>query len=210
MTTKICTKCQKELPATAEFFHRGVGKYGFRAACKKCLSHYFSRHYQKNRKKKLEHKCRYYIENQTTILEKERQYWEENKSWLNKNRRERYKKDKKKIYEMKKKTIENNLNYRIGKNLRTRLWQALKNNQKKGSAVRDLGCSIEYLRSYLEAKFEKDMSWDNYGEWHMDHIMPLAHFDLTDRKQLLKACHYTNLQPLWAGENMSKKAKMGV
>ena len=96
--------------------------------------------------------------------------------------------------------------YKIGKTLRSRLRSALKRNFKSGSAVRDLGCSIEYLKTYLEGKFEPGMSWDNWAHdsWHIDHIVPLASFDLTDREQLLKACHYTNLQPLWAKDNLSK------
>lgn len=64
------------------------------------------------------------------------------------------------------------------------------------------------LRAHLEAQFQAGMSWDNYGEWHIDHIKPLASFDLEDTDQLKLACHYTNLQPLWAKDNLSKGAKM--
>jgi hypothetical protein len=83
---------------------------------------------------------------------------------------------------------------------------SIRNNQKVGSAVRDLGCSIEELKFYLETQFQEGMSWDNYSlnGWHIDHIVPLTYFDLTDRDQLLKACHYTNLQPLWAEDNHRK------
>ena len=108
--------------------------------------------------------------------------------------------------------IKQDIEYKIRCNLRTRLWHALKNNQKVGSAVNDAGCTIKELKQYLETKFYphpktiESMSWDNWkiDGWHIDHIVPLASFDLTDRKQFLKACHYTNLQPLWAFENFIK------
>lgn len=101
------------------------------------------------------------------------------------------------------------INYRLSKCLRARLNLALIKGQKSGSAVRDLGCSIEELKQHLEYLFQDGMSWENYGQWHVDHIRPLASFNLEDRNQLLQACHYTNLQPLWAADNMSKGGRYG-
>jgi hypothetical protein len=102
------------------------------------------------------------------------------------------------------------IQYKLSSNLRSRLKSAIRSNYKSGSAVRDLGCSIPELKIYLENKFQPGMSWDNYGlyGWHIDHIKPLVSFDLSDRKQLLEACHYTNLQPLWAKDNLSKSDKI--
>ena len=99
---------------------------------------------------------------------------------------------------------------RLRQNLRRRLHNAVKNSQKAGSSIRDVGCTIEHLKSYLESKFQPGMTWDNWTHdgWHIDHIKPLASFDLTDREQFKEACHYTNLQPLWAEENLSKGAKL--
>lgn len=92
------------------------------------------------------------------------------------------------------------------KNLRSRLYDALKNNQKIGSAVSDLGCSIEELKVHLESKFQLGMTWNNWTKdgWHIDYIRPLASFDLTDKNQVKEACKYINLQPLWAEDNLSK------
>jgi hypothetical protein len=102
-----------------------------------------------------------------------------------------------------------NINSRLKKNLRGRLSQAIKNNQKSGSAVRDLGCTIAELKSYLESKFLPGMSWDNWSleGWHIDHIEPLSKFDLSDPIEFKKACHFANLQPLWAKDNLSKGSK---
>jgi len=102
------------------------------------------------------------------------------------------------------------INYLLGSKLRNRMDQAITCNQKAGSAVRELGCTIDELKAYLELKFKPGMTWDNWSMhgWHIDHIKPLASFDLTDREQFKEACHYTNLQPLWAEENLSKGAKL--
>lgn len=98
--------------------------------------------------------------------------------------------------------------YRLRCVLRKRINGICFNNKslRAGSAVRDLGCSIAALKAHLEAQFKPGMTWENHAidGWHIDHIVPLASFDLTNREQFLKAAHYTNLQPLWAKENLSK------
>jgi len=100
--------------------------------------------------------------------------------------------------------------YKLSTLLRRRLLVALRGNSKAGSAVRDLGCSISGLKSYLEGRFLPGMTWGNLTVrgWHIDHIIPLSSFDLTDRGQFLKAAHYTNLQPLWAADNLRKGSKI--
>ena len=70
-----------------------------------------------------------------------------------------------------------------------------------------LGCTFDHAKKHIEAKFKEGMHWLNHGSWHIDHITPIAWFDLSDRQQLLAAAHYTNLQPLWAKENLSKGAR---
>lgn len=102
-------------------------------------------------------------------------------------------------------------NYKIACNLRSRLSKAISQDHKKGSAVRDLGCTLNELRLHIENQFVEGMSWDNYGhgvdKWNIDHIRPLSSFDLTDPEQLRIACHYTNLQPMWHLHNISKGAR---
>jgi len=88
--------------------------------------------------------------------------------------------------------------------LRGRLYCAIKNKSKRGSAVELLGCTIDELITRFETLFVDGMSWANHGDWHIDHIRPLSSFDLEDPQQLAVACHFTNLQPLWAFDNISK------
>jgi hypothetical protein len=103
--------------------------------------------------------------------------------------------------------LKSDLDYRLRCYLRSRLYNAIKHDSKRGSAIEDLGCSISELRKHIEKQFQVGMTWSNYGEWHIDHIRPLASFNLTSRKEFLQACHYTNLQPLWAEENLQKRDK---
>lgn len=97
----------------------------------------------------------------------------------------------------------NDVEFKIKHNLRSRLYKAIKYGRQMG-ALQLLNCSIDELKVHLESKFQPGMTWDNYGKWHIDHIKPLASFDLTDIEQLKEACKYTNLQPLWAKDNMKK------
>lgn len=81
--------------------------------------------------------------------------------------------------------------------------QGFKKHSKTGVMV---GCSWEYLQAHIEQQFTEGMSWANRDQWHIDHIVPLASAKTEER--LIELCHYTNLQPLWASENMSKGSKI--
>lgn len=93
---------------------------------------------------------------------------------------------------------------------RTIVYTALKNQTtKKFTRTIDLlGCTGAELASHLSSMFEPGMTLDNHGEWHIDHIIPIASFDLTDPEQLKACFHYTNLQPLWAADNLSKSDRL--
>jgi hypothetical protein len=111
-----------------------------------------------------------------------------------------------------KKKIAEDPNFRLARLLRSRITKVIKKEKRNGSAVRDLGCTLEELRAHLESKFQPGMSWENHGagkdKWNIDHIIPLASFDLTDRQHFILACHYLNLQPLWHTQNMKKGKKL--
>jgi hypothetical protein len=104
--------------------------------------------------------------------------------------------------------LANNPSAKLASSLRVRLSVAVSGQFKTGSAVRDLGVSMQEFRSKLESQFLPGMTWENRGvgkgKWQIDHIYPLAKADLTDRAQLLAVCNHRNLQPLWFTDNRIK------
>ena len=103
-----------------------------------------------------------------------------------------------------------NPQYAVTARLRRRLNLALQAARvgKSVSAVNDCGCTLEELMVYIERQFVWGMAWHNRELWHLDHIKPLAAFNLTDPEQQREACHFSNLQPLWGTENLRKGARM--
>lgn len=153
--------------------------------------------YRKENKERIsQSKREWYFRNKESHLKKMRLYRKTNRDKL---------RTKKRQYVRRK--VLSDKGFKLSRNLRTRLYIALKNNQKRGSAVELLGCSIEEFMLYLENQFEEGMSWDNYGDWHVDHVIPLSSFNLEDETKLKEACNYLNLQPLWASDNLSKGDK---
>ncbi len=100
----------------------------------------------------------------------------------------------------------NDIQFRLSVQLRVRLWQAVKTDSKQGSAVKELGCSIEELKKHLEKQFSKGMTWKNWSRygWHIDHIRPLSSFNLKNKDEFLQAVNYKNLRPLWSKDNLIK------
>lgn len=100
--------------------------------------------------------------------------------------------------------------YKIRRYLSSRLARAVRVCQanKKYSTLNLIGCEIDFLMDYLSKKFTQGMSWTNYGKWHIDHIKPCASFNMLDPQQQKECFHYTNLQPLWAEDNMKKGVKL--
>jgi len=104
-----------------------------------------------------------------------------------------------------------NIAFRIRVNLASRLNQLVR--RKHGSTINMLGCPINDFKIYLESKFEPGMTWENYGRgkgrWHIDHIIPCALFDLSKPEHQYRCFHFSNLQPLWEIENLSKPKRTG-
>lgn len=205
---KKCSKCNiiKELV----FFAKSIGhKFGVHSICKQCTTQYRKenkdkindtrrKYMKRNKDKWSEYYKNWRVENKEAMKIANKQYQIENKEHVREQRR---------LYERNK--LDTNMEYLLVHRLRDRMRKAINRNYKSGSAVRDLGCSIEFFKQYLKSKFQPGMTWDNRKDWHIDHIIPLNFFDLTNREEFLKACHYTNLQPLWAQDNLSKSDRIG-
>lgn len=100
----------------------------------------------------------------------------------------------------------NDLDFKILCNLQCRLWFALKAKKvnKLFKTIKLVGCTIPELKVHLETQFKNGMTWNNYGDWHIDHIKPCASFDLSNPEQQKICFHYKNLQPLWATTNIAR------
>jgi hypothetical protein len=163
--------------------------------------------------KKKEYNERYYSKNKDKIKKRLKEWYLENKE----KRKERYKensrmnyyKDKKKkmarVMAYQKIKNKTDINWILRKRLRGRLQKALKGIIKSKRTMDLLGVPhLDFLKAWLQSQFKEGMTWENRHLWHIDHIIPCSSFDLTKPEEQAKCFHYTNLQPLWASENLSK------
>ena len=146
--------------------------------------------------------------NEAKLAEYQANYYKDNLKHRKQQSKERKlkNKDTDRIWyrEYKRNKYRNDPFYRLKSILRSRLSKLIKG---EVSAVSDLGCTVEELKKYLESKFLPGMSWDNHSSrgWHIDHVIPLA--SANSEEELKKLCHYSNLQPLWSEDNLSKGSK---
>jgi hypothetical protein len=183
--------------------------------------------YLKNRDKELQ-RCKEYIQKHKNEIKKYRntdkykqkkrirdaKYRIKNRELCNMRRRLSYQKYKSReilrntVYAANKRKID--INFKLLSVIRIRLFMALKRNSKSSNTAELLGCSIQELKNHLEKQFKPGMSWDNHGVhgWHIDHIIPCCNFNLSNPEEQKKCFHYTNLQPLWAEDNLRKGGKI--
>jgi hypothetical protein len=193
----------------SEFNKRIRSKDGLQPKCKVC-HRLETKHYRQLSTELLNSQSKvWYEQNKPFVLIKMKSYYSQNSSYI-KGRVCKYNRDKGQKHRQQR--YEVNIQYKLSQVLRSRLYSAVKSG-KGGSAVGDLGCSVDRLKIHLQLQFTrrpKDsaqiMNWNNWSHkgWHIDHIEPLHEFDLTDPKQVKIACHYTNLRPLWAEENLRR------
>lgn len=230
---KTCSLCKKTLELT-EFTKKKQSPDGYNPRCKPCKHFQDNKKYQETKEMVLVKRKKYYQDNKETILTKR----ELNKDYLNAQNREWHKRNpgyssqkmkdwrarntehrkeyKKKYREENKELIKDQyktwLNKRpqnkLAKSCRRRLREILKERgfEKNKSFMEYIGCSFDTLKLHIEMQFLNGMSWDNYGEWHIDHRVPLK--SAKTEEQMYKLCHYTNLQPLWAPDNLRKNGSL--
>jgi hypothetical protein len=130
------------------------------------------------------------------------------------NKRQTDPKTKRKVQDYRngyyRKKRKNDIQFKIKVNLRSRFYKVLKGLAKSATTIDLLGCSVVELIKHIESLWQSGMTWDNYGKWHIDHIKPLSSFNLISKEEQRKACHYSNLQPLWAIDNFKKSDRYAL
>ena len=173
------------------------------------------RNYRKYRDRNLIKMRNFIANNKEHFRTYNKTYHEKNKEKIHERKRLYYEKNKE-CFKLKRNSINktryyNDINYYLTGKLRGRFKSALKARgvYKTSTALSLLGCSLDFFRVYIESKFTEGMTWENKGKfgWHIDHIKPLCSFNLLDIEQQKLAFHYTNLQPLWWRENLTKGRK---
>lgn len=197
---KHCSKCN--IYKLLDEFHNNknkykkVSKYNKAIYCKICANIWYKERYQRQREQRIEKQREY---NKTKQCKTNRQ----NRWRNNPEVRER-------AYQWYRNRKKNNPGFKLACNLRSRIWDALNGKCKSAKTMELLGCTIDEFVKYIESKWEKDMSWQNYGnkenQWSIDHIKPCAMFDFTNEEEQKQCFHYSNMQPMWSKENYLKNS----
>ena len=192
-TTKVCTQCNEEKEIIL------MSKWT--AICKSCKCINSKKYHEENTEKKK----KYREENKEKIAQINKKYREENKEKINKR-----------IVACQKKRLAEDPLYKLLHVLRSRIQKAIKSQatEKAAKSTELIGCSIEHFRAHIESQFTEGMTWENHGNWdkdiprwHIDHILPCAKFNLEDPEEQKKCFNWTNMQPLWAKDNLAKGSK---
>ena len=208
---KKCSKCNIEKELT-EFSKAKANKDGLRGNCKSCVKECKKEYYQANKERIKEQIKEYYQANKERKKEYNKEHYHANKEQIKECHKKYYQDNKEKIN---KKTLEyqkvkrlKDPLYKMKGNLRTRTSIAFRNKgyNKNSKTQEMLGVNWEVCKANIERQFTKGMSWENQGDWHIDHIIPLS--SANTEQELKKLCHYSNLQPLWAVDNLMKSAKI--
>lgn len=209
----FCKACQTEKDIS-EFQRDKQTKSGYRYECKLCRNKKIKLNSENvkasNRKKYLKHKVRirqncnkYYLQNREQLLKYAKEYRDKNKDIEKQKSQQRLPKRR----ANRKKRYDSDILFKLKSNMRSRIWEAFKaKSWKKDRTQAIIGCTFQEAKDIIEQKFTDDMSWNNYGQWHIDHKIPIS--SAKTKEELLALCHISNLQPLWAMDNIKKSNKI--
>lgn len=200
-----CIPCRKEIKGIAQRDRERELERKRKKICNSFKSHWSKFHsqwtktsiYKNWAKEEHRRKGRVWAKNNPELVRRKKERWAKNNPHkvreARKRQGERYRTDPK---------------LKLMRRIRSRTYFAIKNKswEKNCSATKLLGCSRDIFKAHIESQFKKGMNWENIGEWHIDHIIPLS--SAKSMEEIKKLAHFTNLQPLWASENLSKAAKI--
>ena len=219
---KVCIKCKVKKPFD-EFHKNKNKKYGLQPQCKSCSKEYkqankeiikeYNKEYREaNKEYYKEYGKEYHQANKEKLEEYKKEYYQANKENIKERVKEYHQANKERIKEYSKEWQRERRKtdplFKMKCNLRKRTWEAFKNQgySKNTKTQEMLGIDWEVCKEHIERQFKKGMNWNNQGEWHIDHIIPLSSASTLER--LKELCHYTNLQPMWAEDNLIKSDKI--
>lgn len=218
---KKCTKCA--ILQTLDQFCKDVQKKdGLNSHCKTCRKIKGQKYYKQNKEFIIEKTLKYhrfngkerYKKNREKLILRSREYTKNNKDKISEYKKQYRTKNRARIdaknLEIQNRRYKTDGLYRLKQNVRSRTRSFFSKNKKFYKTANKtfylVGCSFNELRRHLESQFKPGMIWDNYGEWHVDHIIPLA--SAKTQEEVYRLCKYTNLQPLWETENLKKGNKL--
>ena len=215
MITQKCTKCGNVKDINLFRFRKDRKKYF--TFCRDCENER-NKLYYKNNTEKVQNMHKNYIYKFKELhgvtwyeLNKDRLCDEIHREKRSESRRKRFQENKQKEYAYKYARRKSNLQMRFTETLSATVRHSIKRKSgiKAYRTIELLGCTVKFLMNHLESKFTDGMNWDNYGYegWHVDHIKPCACFDLRKPQEQKKCFNYTNLQPLWKNDNLTKNSK---
>ncbi len=184
----------------------------YRIKNKEQISKQYKQYYIKNKEQIKEQNKQYYIKNREQLKEQKKQYYIKNREQFKEQKKQYYIKNKGQIKETNKQYANNRMKtdplFALTCRIRCLIRVSITNKgyTKKSKTHEILGISYVELKEHMERQFTKGMNWENRDQWHIDHIIPLATAQCED--DVIRLNHYTNLQPLWAEDNLSKGSKI--
>ena len=204
-----CKTCEAEKPLSE--FHKN-SKYKntqyYKSYCKSCSKKRRQEYYQKNREKDFARKKKYFADPKNKVArERYRAYMKEYNKEYNANPKNREKKNARQKKRQKERRQSDPL-YKLKCNVRSRINKTITRAgfKKNSKTHKILNCSFEEFASHLEKQFNSGITWENYGKWHLDHIVPVSL--ASTEEEIIKLNHYKNFQPMWGPENGSKNNKI--